>query len=272
MASTLELEGAPADALQKKFGARPKADFVQSAWPVLRTVWLSADAASRQVVVDKLMSAGLGRFERTPHSKTAQLNYLDTCRNSPKLREIVLAAFLRAGEPTQLSPPTISPPQQSQPDEQSSTQPASADDQSPKNLAEWVDVTLKRELGLSEVKHDDDGDIPFTCGSSVLFVRVPDKDAVFVEVFSPLLQDFELSAEVYEAVNSINAQVLMAKATVYPKHVILSAHLPVDSLTAKALIFTINLVGEAADHFDTLLQKRFGGKTMTADTADAIEV
>ena len=97
MASTLELEGAPADALQKKFGARPKADFVQSAWPVLRTVWLSADAASRQVVVDKLMSAGLGRFERTPHSKTAQLNYLDTCRNSPKLREIVSACRYHGG-------------------------------------------------------------------------------------------------------------------------------------------------------------------------------
>ncbi|MDI1290117.1 MAG: YbjN domain-containing protein, partial [bacterium] len=81
--------------------------------------------------------------------------------------------------------------------------------------------------------------------------------------------------EVYEAVNSINMQVAMAKAIVDAdeKQIILTAALPIiGTLSSDEVMLAIELVAEAADHFDSLLQKRFGGTTMLDDDADEFNV
>ncbi|MGA5541268.1 T3SS (YopN, CesT) and YbjN peptide-binding chaperone 1 [Mycobacterium sp. NPDC051198] len=94
-------------------------------------------------------------------------------------------------------------------------------------------------------------------------------------MFAPLLADFTLTADVYEAVNSINSQVPMAKAVVVDddKQIVLSAQLPVvGTLSADELMLVIEVVAEAADHFDSLLQKRFGGTTMLDDDGDEFDV
>ena len=82
-----------------------------------------------------------------------------------------------------------------------------------------------------------------------------------------------MSSEVYEAVNSINRQVAIAKAVVTEdkRQILLLAELMLIDLSPDELLFAIEEVGEAADHFDTILQKRFGGETMQDDDDDEID-
>ena len=137
-----------------------------------------------------------------------------------------------------------------------------------KQLDEWLEETLKREMGFDEIERDEDGDIPIRSGSTVVFVRASDEDPPFIEVFAPLLLGFTLSPDVYEAVNSINLQVPLAKAVVDKDgdQITLSADIfIIDELSADQLMATIELIGDRADYYDTMLQKRFGGRTMLRD-------
>ncbi|SHV22437.1 Uncharacterised protein [Mycobacteroides abscessus subsp. abscessus] len=137
------------------------------------------------------------------------------------------------------------------------------------DLDAWLESTLKRELEVDHIERDDDGDIPIPVGSAVVFVRVSDEDPPHIEIFSPLLEDFAMRPEVYESVNSINRRTRIAKAVVSPEsnQIVLSAELFVfeGGLSSDQLMATIDVVADRADHYDTLLQKRFGGRTMLDD-------
>jgi hypothetical protein len=155
----------------------------------------------------------------------------------------------------------------------------SDDDSADADLDQWLERTLKRELKLDKIERDEDGDIPINCGSVVVFVRaeIEEEDAApHIAVLAPLLADFAMKPEVYEAVNEINIQTPLAKATVDPDEpqILLSAELHIfNELSPEQLVATIELVADRADHYDTLLQKRFGGKTMSnVDGDDSFDV
>ncbi len=135
-------------------------------------------------------------------------------------------------------------------------------------LDKWLEDTLKRELEVDAIERDEDGDIPIPHGSAVVYVRTADDDPPRIEIFSPLLEEFTMRPEVYAAVNSINRNTPFAKAYVDPDNaqIVLTAELYIfDELSPDQLLATIDLVGDRADHYDSLLQKRFGGKTMFDD-------
>lgn len=148
----------------------------------------------------------------------------------------------------------------------------SSDDDRVADLDNWLESTLKRELKTESIKRDEDGDIPIEAGSAVVFIH-SDDEAPCITVFSPLLEEFAMRPEVYEAVNAINRKIPFAKVVVDPdiQQILLVAELHIfDGLSPEHLMATIELVAESADHYDTLLQKRFGGKTML-DDADVDE-
>lgn len=131
-------------------------------------------------------------------------------------------------------------------------------------LACWLACTLRNELGLADVQPDEDGDIPVKYGRSTVYVRTGKPDSAFVTVVALLLEGFEPSLEVYEAVNAINLQVPMAKTVVDvdDMQIVTSVQLPVvDTLSPHDLVLAIETVADTADYFDTLLQNRFGGAT-----------
>jgi len=99
LARELALDEAPspAAALRATFGATPGTDFVRISWPVLLDVWLGGDADARVDLVARLRAAGLGDSERAPRTRAAQLGYLRTCRNTGRMRPIVLERFLELG-------------------------------------------------------------------------------------------------------------------------------------------------------------------------------
>ncbi len=287
LASDLGLRGDPAEELRRQYGARPKAVFVQQAWPTLLEAWLPGDAVNRQFIAEELRALGLGKGEMSIRGKQGQLDYLRSCRNAPTLRDVVLAAFLAAGETVQLPVPaareapteatsrvpTTSPARQAE-ETPARRRTRSQDDTAAGDLNEWIEATLKQAYELDEVKRDSDGDIPIPRGSAVLFIRPHDGESPFLEIFAPMLHDFQQSPQVYEAVNAINGQVRLAKAIVSNDgtSIVMQADVPAHTLSPPELLMAVDLVSAAADHFDTLLQKRFGGSTMIADDDDAIDV
>lgn len=137
------------------------------------------------------------------------------------------------------------------------------------DLDSWLVTTLRHELKTDTIERDEDGDIPIQSGSAVVFIHTDD-EASCITVLAPLIEDFAMRPEVYEAANAINRKIPFAKVIVDPdiKQILLLAELHIlDGLSSERLMATIDLVSEAADHYDTMLQKRFGGKTMLDDTA-----
>ncbi len=135
-------------------------------------------------------------------------------------------------------------------------------------LDKWLEETLKREFKVDAIERDEDGDIPIPRGSAVVYVHTADDDPPRIEIFSPLLEDFTMRPEVFAAVNSINRNTPLAKAYVDPDNaqIVLTAELYIfDELSPDQLLATIDLVADRADHYDSLLQKRFGGRTMLDD-------
>ena len=131
-------------------------------------------------------------------------------------------------------------------------------------LAEWLEATLKNELGLCTVEQDQDGDIPVPVDGLVVYVRRGEPESHFLTVVALLLEDFGLTPEVFEAVNAINVQVPMTKTVVdVDNHqIVTSVDLPViDTLSPRDLLLAIETVADTADYFGGLLQNRFGGAT-----------
>jgi len=83
----------PATTLTSKYGARPKEDFVRECWPILLESWLKTDIISLQNIASGLRKIGLGDKELSD-----DFQYLQSCRNAKRLRELVLAEFLRIGK------------------------------------------------------------------------------------------------------------------------------------------------------------------------------
>ena len=275
----------PATALRKAYGARPKDAFIQDAWQLLQETWLDTDDDSREWIVDELRSAGLGRTDLGVRSKRGQFEYLGSCRNARTLREIVLSAFLYAGEPDVMDVPTARPSPADEDLPVTTSQPVAEPSPPPRagtpieerthvDLDKWVERLLGQAFGVHKVDRDSDGDIPIPRGSAVVFVRTHDRKSPFLEIFAPLLHGFHMTNAVFEAVNAINEQIPLAKATVTAggTSITLSAELFVESLTPRSLLMAVDLVGNAADRFDTLLKKRFGGSTVLEDDDDAVEI
>jgi hypothetical protein len=134
----------------------------------------------------------------------------------------------------------------------------------PDGLGEWLEATLKNELGLSTVERDEAGDILVKIDEMVVYIRQGEPESSFLTVVALLLEDFCMAPEVFEAVNAINTQMPMAKTVVdVDSHqIVASVELPViDTLSPQDLMLAVETVADAADYFGTLLQNRFGGAT-----------
>ena len=73
---------------------------------------------------------------------------------------------------------------------------------------DWVAQQIKDAYDVERVYRDDDGDIPIPFASSVVFVRSYEHGSPFLELHALLLADYEMSPEVFGAVNAVNAQTL----------------------------------------------------------------
>lgn len=132
------------------------------------------------------------------------------------------------------------------------------EDSSCRDLGDWLERTLRKELGLACVARDDDGAIPVPLGDNVVYIHQGDADAEFVTVSALLAEGFEPSVEVYEAVNAINLHTPMAKTVFEADQVFTTVDLPIiDTLSPDDLMLAIDIVGGVVERFGPRLQTRF---------------
>ena len=84
--------------LRPRYGGRPDQEFVRANWETLREDWLAQDAPTREAVVEQLWQLGVGEGTEFPKSRAAQMDFLRSCRNARRLREVVLGSFIGLGE------------------------------------------------------------------------------------------------------------------------------------------------------------------------------
>jgi hypothetical protein len=92
----LALIASPAD-LARTYGTPPDEEFIRENWQMLRDEWLADDDAARPAVVGQLWKH-IGYADQYPSGRHAEVAFLRTCNNSQRLRQAVLAEFLRLGE------------------------------------------------------------------------------------------------------------------------------------------------------------------------------
>ena len=84
--------------LRSAWGVRPGERFVGAHRDVLTTTWLRSDDASRRSVVGTLRLNKLGDYSEQTHSKNGELNYLRSCHNAKRFRQIILGELIGLGE------------------------------------------------------------------------------------------------------------------------------------------------------------------------------
>ena len=132
----------------------------------------------------------------------------------------------------------------------------------------FVEQTVRGFLGVDELKVMDDGTIPIRSGSAAVSVRLvqPTKDQhPLLQVFSPLLSGVEISPEVLDKLNEMNAGLSFARAFWASGQVIIAMELLAEEIDEEQVAHACGLVTFAADYWDDELQKGFGGNLSISD-------
>lgn len=126
----------------------------------------------------------------------------------------------------------------------------------------FVESTIKELLGLEQLQVEADGAIPIRRGSTAVWVRLLDEDPPTLSVFSPMLQGVSTSPALLERLNQINAGVRFARLFWVEDKVIVATELRAETLDKEEITTAVDVVSGAADHFDDLLRKEFGGDVL----------
>jgi hypothetical protein len=274
-----------AEDLSAKFGDLPTDAVVQDLWPTLRDRWLATRPASRDRVVSELRKAGLGDTSIKISSKTGQMEYLRSCRQSGRIKAIVLAAFLDEGSQPMMvpsvtveSPPGSEPPEPAVKDDLGAIglAPITPPDQSAPPLPGELRhrfAAIVTELTGSPPIYDNDGDIPFGLGSARLFLRIIENDVPFpmLRVFGRLVQGVQSTADLLGDLNEANQQFVICRLMIVEGNVVLDGYVPAGNLTVHELAFLLDEALGTADHFDTLFSARHGGTMLGSDRGEIVD-
>ena len=212
-----------AEDLSTKFGEPPTDAFVDELWPVLRDRWLATRPASRDRVVTELRKAGLGDTAVKISTKAGQMEYLRSCRQSGRLKAIVLAAFLDEGSQPMMAPSVmVQSSAEGQPPEPAAKDTQDAAGQTPPTITPPDQPTpplsgevrsrvsaIMTELTGSAPSYDTDGDLPIASGSARLYLRVIEKDVPLpmIRIFGQLVRGVQPTPELLGDLNEANQAV-----------------------------------------------------------------
>lgn len=263
--------------LRDRYGEPPGEALVTDLWPVLLDKWLGTQPRWRDLVVEQLRAAKLGDTTIRLSTKSGQMSYLRSCRQSPRLRATVLQAFIAAGKQPMVPPsimvddtgsagPPAEEPKARARKGSAAPQPAGGE------LGKFVAGALEQLLGSKPVV-DEDGDFPILFGSAMVYVRAqtPKEDIPSVSAFATLVRDVKPSAALLSDLNEINQKLRFAKVMILPDGVAIDVTIPASTLSVDELHAILLEVSTAGDYFDTILSEKHGGKTMGRDTGDVID-
>ena len=267
LARHLKLPSPNSDTFQAVYGMRPKTEFVQRAWNVLLETWLFHDEPAALRIATALRARDIG-----DSSIDHELQYLQSCRNSAGLRQVVLAEFITLGEVTsdQISTPphhpVITPSTPAQHDNaQEQANPLV-------HLLAMVTAVLKSNASTKDVRMTQEGDLQIPFGSSKVFLTIK-AEPLGIRVFAVVLQQIQPTSALYETLNHININLPCGRIFALNDFVVMESSIPIEAFSPQHLVGTIETVGFIADTLDDRLMATFGG-TMQISQApeDTIDV
>src|SRR5437588_13069101 len=131
-------------------------------------------------------------------------------------------------------------------------------------LRPHVEQIVRAYLGLEpgdELTVDTDGDIPVRTGSAMYYVSLLDRDPVLVRIWSIVLEEIDLTPDLLEELNDINASIVAARVFHTERRIVAASELRADTLDAAELAFACDSIGALAHWIDNPAQTRFGGET-----------
>lgn len=123
------------------------------------------------------------------------------------------------------------------------------------------------EEGFGEkVEPDSDGDYPLP-GAGDFYVRLetPEERDPIVQVFAVAARDIPASAELFEALNRINANIGFARCFWVLDQVLFETEIVVHALKHASLGQAVGAVGGSAEFWGQRLVQSFGGTTTFGD-------
>jgi len=130
-----------------------------------------------------------------------------------------------------------------------------------------VQELLRTAFGWEQVVVDEDGDVPITCRTALVYASVVAQGQL-VRVWSRAVSGVRATKSVLREVNDANASAVVAR--VYAQHdaVWAEGHLPVEGLRVQDLACLCREVGDLADHLGPLLAAVHGGTVTFPEAAD----
>lgn len=118
---------------------------------------------------------------------------------------------------------------------------------------------LTREaFGLDDVVVDEDGDLPFPCGTAMVYVSVVG-DGRIMRVWSRAVSGIELTKPVLKEINEANANLLLSRVWGTGDEVWIEGCFPVEVLRPCDIGFLLAEISGTADRLGSLLAAVHGG-------------
>jgi hypothetical protein len=132
-------------------------------------------------------------------------------------------------------------------------------------LRPYLEKILSEISGASDLRAAPDGSYGFRAGSAGLRVRLVSGDPPVVKVFSVMLRNVPMSNKLLQRLNEINSGIRFGRMFWAKRVVVVASELVAETLDAKELDNACVMIGTLADHFDTELEKEFGGEKLGQD-------
>lgn len=135
-------------------------------------------------------------------------------------------------------------------------------------LRPFIEKNLAAMLEQERVVPDPDGEYSFPHGSAEVTLRLVDEPLPLLQLSAVLVSGVKKKARLLEAVNEVNATEMGVRVFRFEDLLIAAWELPADTLDPRQFTEICHRFGEIADRLDTILARKFGGKTARADADD----
>ena len=130
-----------------------------------------------------------------------------------------------------------------------------------------VKELVREVFELDEVVVDEDGDLPFPCGTAMLYLSVV-RQGRLLRAWSRAVSGIPVNKPVLREINEANSGLTFARVHATTDAVWVEACLPMESLGVNELGALCTEVGHTADRLGSMLAAVYGGRIAFPDAAE----
>jgi hypothetical protein len=131
-----------------------------------------------------------------------------------------------------------------------------------------VKELVREAFELDEVVVDEDGDLPFPCGTAMFYLSLV-REGRLLRVWSRAVAGLKINKPVLREINEVNRSLIFARVAAGSSEVWVEGFLPVESLHVYDVGFLCSEVGRTADRLGSMLAAVHGGMVAFPDAAEA---